>query len=107
MGLAHIVIHSWYPAGKLQEVWTRFGEISQEKGQTESIKSVKSFTSTGEKGIHVAAYHEVEEGGVEEALLFLLEFMAGFATIEGYRYRFDFAMTPEEIMQYNQRISGT
>jgi hypothetical protein len=100
-----IVIYSWYPASKAQEVQTRFGEISEEKGQSSAIKSVRSYTSVGENGAQVAAYHEVEEGNIEEAIRFLSEFMSGFWSIDGYRYRFDFALSPAGIADFSTRIS--
>ena len=105
MKLGHIVIYSWYPASKVREVQARLAEIAEEKGQSSAIKSVTSFTSSSEKGAHVAAYHEVEEGKAEEALIFLSEFMSGFWSIEGYRYKFDFALSPEAMADMAPRVS--
>lgn len=105
MPLAHIVIYSWYPFSKFQEVQSRLAEIVEEKGTSTAIKSITNFTSAGKKGVRVAAYHEIEDGKVEEALNYLGEFMSGFWTIEGYTYRFDFALSPEDAQNFAPRVS--
>ena len=105
MESVHLAIHSWYPYSKVQEVQTRLAQIAEEKGTTNAIKSTLSFSSATEKGFHSVAYHEIEEGNLEEALNFLGEFMSGFWTIEGYSYRYDFALSPKEAVEYASRIS--
>ena len=103
--LAHIAIYAWHPFSKIQEVQTRLAEISEEKGTTTAIKSTLSWSSATEKGMHTVTYHEIEEGKVEEALNWLGAFMSGFWTIEGYSYRIDFALSPQESLDFASRMS--
>ena len=105
MPSVHLAIHSWYPFSKVQEVQSRLAQIAEEKGTTTAIKSTLSFSSATEKGFYAIAYHEIEEGNLEEALNFLGEFMSGFWTIEGYSYRFDFALSPKEAVEFASRMS--
>jgi hypothetical protein len=44
------------------------------------------------------AYHEVEQGNLEEAMLFLVDFMTGFFVIDGYGYKIDMAASGEEML---------
>ena len=68
MPSVHLAIHSWYPFSKVQEVQSRLAQIAEEKGTTTAIKSTLSFSSATEKGFYAIAYHEIEEGNLEEGL---------------------------------------
>ena len=87
---------------KADEVQKKYLEISQEKGQSPAIKSSAMYLSGSKRGWKNTAYNEVEQGNVEEALTFLSEFLAGFNTIEGYSYKFSFAVSAEEIAAAQQ-----
>jgi hypothetical protein len=101
----NIAIHSWYPFSKIQDVQIRLAEITEEKGTSDAIKSILSWSSATDKGFHAVAYHEVEEGNLEEAMNYLGEFMSGFWTIEGYTYRIDIALSPKQAMDFATRMS--
>jgi hypothetical protein len=100
--MVQIVITSWWPMTKAEEVQKKFLEISQEKGQSPAIKSSTMYISGCKAGWKNKSYNEVEQGNIEEALNFLADFMQGFNVIEGYSYKFGFAVTPEEIAAAQQ-----
>ena len=101
--MTQIVLTSWWPFGKGQDVQKRFNETNQEKGQSPAIKSIKYYYSPSKKGMKCRAYHEVEQGNLEEALGYLVDFMTGFFVIEGYGYKIDLAASGEEMIAAAQQ----
>ncbi len=67
-----------------------------------AIKSSTMYISSCKRGWKNTSYNEVEQGNIEEALTFLSEFLAGFNTIEGYSYKFSFAVSAEELAAAQQ-----
>jgi len=94
--MVQLVITSWWPITKADEVQKKFLEISQEKGQSPAIESSNMYISPCKTGWMSRSYNNINQGKLEEALTFLATFMTGFNTIEGYGYKFSFAITPEE-----------
>jgi hypothetical protein len=100
-----LVVHSWYPYARLPAVQARFAEIVEEKGTSDALKSILMFRSASERGMHVTAYHEVEEENMAAALRYLAEFMSGFWSIDGYTYTIEFAANDEQSQDFASRIS--
>lgn len=97
MSVIQIVLTSTWPFNKGQEVQKRFLEIQQEKGQSSVIKSIQYYYSPCKKGMKCRAYHEVEQGNLEEAMTFLVDFMTGFFVIDGYGYKIHMTVSGEDM----------
>lgn len=100
--MIQVVITSWWPLHKVDEIQKHYTKTQKEKGATSVIKSVSFYFSTVKEGGKIVSYHDIEEGKLEEALLFLIQFMATYHGIKGFSYEFSFAYTPEDIAAAQQ-----
>jgi hypothetical protein len=58
------------------------------------------------KGMKSVTYNEIEQGKLDEALIYLANFMAGFNVIEGYGYKFDIMVSQQEMIAAQQAAQG-
>ena len=101
--MAQIVIKSWCPLHKMSEAQETFARVSKEKGQTDSIKKVTFYYTVCKEGGKTVSYHDIEQGKLEEALTFLVDFMSGYHGLEGFSYEFTLAASQEDMAAAAQR----
>ena len=100
--MVYIVITSWWPLNKAQEISDIYNKQIQEMGTSDSIKSTAMWLKPDKKGGKTVAYNEIEEGKLEEALTWLNNFMQGFWVIDGYGYEYDFMLSQQETLAAQQ-----
>ena len=100
--MVQIVITSLWPLHKADEIQKHYAKTQKDKGETSAIKSVSFYFSSTLEGGKIVSYHDIETGKMEEAVLFLADFMATYHGIKGFKYEFSFAFTPEDIAAAQQ-----
>ena len=100
--MVYVVITSWWPLNKGQEVSDVYNKQVQELGTQDFIKSTPMWMKPCKKGLKSVTYNEIEEGKLEEAIQWLGTFMAGFSTIDGYGYKYDIMLSQQEALAAQQ-----
>ena len=100
--MVYVVITAWWPLNKGQESAEVYNKQLQDLGPNDFIKSNPMWMAPCKKGFKSVTYHEIEQGKLEEALLYLTNFMSGFNIIEGYGYKFDLMVSQQEMLAAQQ-----
>ena len=100
--MIQIVVTSWWPLHIAEKVQKKSAETSKEMGVTSSIKSVTAYMTSCKIGGKITAYHGIERGKLEEAVVYLARFLATYHDVKGFSYEFSFAYTPEDIEEAQQ-----
>ncbi len=86
--MVYIVVKSWYPSHKAEEVEERYMEMLQKYPPDTSLAEqvVPLAGRATKEGIEVMAISLVKEGKFDEALARIGGAISMFANIEGYEY---------------------
>lgn len=94
--MAHIVITSWWPYSKGEEVQKKWDETLPRFQAV--VKSFKYYFKPVKIGIRAMGFFEIEQGRLEEAITTVTALAAEFTTIEGYTYKYDIQTSMEEAL---------
>lgn len=100
--MVYVVITSWWPLSKMQEVTDVYNKQLQELGTPDFLKSAQLWGKPSKKGAKAVTFNEIEEGKLEEALQHLGNFMSGFVSVEGYTYKLDLWYSQAEMLAAQQ-----
>lgn len=100
--MVSIVITSWWPLNKQQEVSDAYNKQLQEQPAPEYLKSARMWLKPCKKGWKSVTYNEVEQGKLEDGLNYLSIFMGAFVQIEGYGFKFDLMVSQQEALASQQ-----
>ncbi|MHA1931093.1 MAG: hypothetical protein ACW96X_01050 [Promethearchaeota archaeon] len=92
--MTHIVVTSWWPYSKTEEVTSKWNEILPRF--TASAKSVKYFFKPVKKGVRAMGFFEIEEGKFEDSYTALYTLAMEFTEIDGYTFEMDTQLSLEE-----------
>lgn len=97
--MPHIMVTAWYPMypAKAAEVAKKTYDAVKKFPADESIATLLAQGFMGSKvGIKVITIWNVKEGKLEEALTRIGEMMRFYAEVEGFTYKTELMVTPEE-----------
>ncbi|MHA2400973.1 MAG: hypothetical protein ACXADU_19060 [Promethearchaeota archaeon] len=100
--MVYVVITAWWPLDKQQDVSNAYNKQLQDQPTPDYIKSAQMWLKPCKKGWKSVTYNEVEQGKLEEGLLYLATFMNAFISIKGYGYKFDLMVSQQEALAGQQ-----
>lgn len=98
--MPHILIRTWFPPHKAQEVAKVYMEELQKYRPDRSLgKSLATAIKSSDKGIVSIEIFEVKEGKLEESLKHYHKVQIMYHNIEGFKYEVEVWRTPVEAME--------
>ena len=85
--MVYIVVESWYPYNKSEEVRDKFFEVEKEYPEDPALSKrlLIAFRAVKE-GVNAFAVFDVKDGKYKEAVMRLAQAMRIYTEVEGYKY---------------------
>ena len=85
--MVYLIIESWYPFGKTDEVRNKFFEVEKEYPEDPNLakRLLIAFRAVKE-GVNALSIYDVKDGKYKETLIRLAKSMRLFTEVEGYKY---------------------
>ena len=99
----YIVVETWYPFNKGEEVRDKFLEVTKEYPEDPNLakRIILAFRAVKD-GINALVAWDVKKGKYEEAVLRISRVMGGYSEIEGHKWEMRAYITLEEGMSLVQ-----
>jgi len=96
----YLIIKSLYPNDKVKEVAEMYLKAMKKYPPDATLETpvVPVAVRTNDQGVNVISIHDIKKGKFDEAHIRLVNFIAMFNDIKGYRTTFETYMNLEEAM---------
>ena len=94
--MTHIVLTSWWPYSKGEEVQNKYYEILPRFQAV--VKSIKIYFKNVKVGMRGMVFFEIEQGKLEEAMTTINALAAEITAIEGFTFEIETQVSLEEAL---------